>query len=339
MKRTRTHGALAALFVLFVAGGTGAAGAMELLFPGPATVTARSVDQLASYALPTGPFDGEVVPVRPSEGAVERSAFRIDLPGVSTLHLMSHLRGQLARAGYRTIFDCETEACGGFDFRYASDLFPEPEMHVDLGDFRYLAAERGNEVLALMVSRSAMAGFAQVTRVTPGGGPAPVLLAADTGSAREVALSADSVSTLAGDAGPVVALSGSNAPGPGLSTAAALDAHGLAVLEDLEFASGSTALLEGDYPSLADLADWLRRNPGRKVALVGHTDASGGLETNIVISRRRADSVRAVLQGIHRVPSAQVMAEGVGYLAPRASNATEEGRRANRRVEVVVTDP
>jgi outer membrane protein OmpA-like peptidoglycan-associated protein len=73
------------------------------------------------------------------------------------------------------------------------------------------------------------------------------------------------------------------------------------------------------------------------VALVGHTDTSGGLETNIVISRRRAEQVRSVLLGQYDVPREQVTAEGVGYLSPRASNLTEAGQQANRRVEVVVT--
>jgi outer membrane protein OmpA-like peptidoglycan-associated protein len=39
------------------------------------------------------------------------------------------------------------------------------------------------------------------------------------------------------------------------------------------------------------------------------------------------------------VAPAQLTAEGVGFLAPRASNATETGRALNRRVEVVVIDP
>ena len=73
------------------------------------------------------------------------------------------------------------------------------------------------------------------------------------------------------------------------------------------------------------------------VLLVGHTDAAGGLEANIALSRRRAASVVAHLVGELGVSRAQVSAEGVGYLVPRASNLTDQGRAENRRVEVVLT--
>jgi outer membrane protein OmpA-like peptidoglycan-associated protein len=40
---------------------------------------------------------------------------------------------------------------------------------------------------------------------------------------------------------------------------------------------------------------------------------------------------------VYGIPAEQVRAEGVGYLAPRASNLTDEGRKKNRRVEVMLT--
>jgi OOP family OmpA-OmpF porin len=51
----------------------------------------------------------------------------------------------------------------------------------------------------------------------------------------------------------------------------------------------------------------------------------------------RAESVRQALLAIQGVVPDQVRAEGIGPLAPRATNLTEEGRRQNRRVEVMVT--
>jgi OOP family OmpA-OmpF porin len=108
-------------------------------------------------------------------------------------------------------------------------------------------------------------------------------------------------------------------------------------LDDLVFASGSSSLTEGAYPSLASLAAWLKENPGLTIAVVGHTDASGGLEGNIALSRKRAQSVRERLIANYDVPAKRVEAEGVGYLSPRASNLTEEGRQMNRRVEVMMT--
>jgi OOP family OmpA-OmpF porin len=112
---------------------------------------------------------------------------------------------------------------------------------------------------------------------------------------------------------------------------------GSVVLNGLDFGSGAADLTEGHYPSLAALADWLKANPSETVALVGHTDTSGGLDSNIQISKRRAGSVRKRLIEVYGIPSAQIDAQGVGYLSPIASNETEEGRQLNRRVEAILT--
>lgn len=317
---------------------TGAA-ALTFDFPGPAQTTLTRSEAMASAVIPAGAWDG-ALPRRPAEGQVDRQAWRIDAPGISTLALLVPLRDQLRTAGYDVVFECETAACGGFDFRYALDLLPEPEMHVDLGDFRYLTAERGAEVVGLMVSRSATAGFVQVTRVAPAGqtplaAPAAPLLAAAVPVLPRIAGATGGLAV--NGPGTTVSLSSANAPAPVGDLAARLDQAGGAVLEDLVFASGASTLEQGDYATLRALADWLRADPARRVTLVGHTDASGGLEGNIALSRRRAEAVREVLVRDMGVARAQVMAEGVGFLSPRATNDTDEGRHLNRRVEAVVT--
>lgn len=70
------------------------------------------------------------------------------------------------------------------------------------------------------------------------------------------------------------------------SIAAALDAVGSAVLDDLVFASGARAPGGWRLPSLAAVAGWLQANPDGTIALVGHTDASGSLRD--ALSERRA---------------------------------------------------
>ena len=109
------------------------------------------------------------------------------------------------------------------------------------------------------------------------------------------------------------------------------------VLEDLVFASGMATLTPGDYASLDQLADWMIANPDATVALVGHTDASGNLDGNTRLSADRAAAVRSVLTTRYALDPARIVAQGVGPLAPRAPNATPEGRQMNRRVEVVLT--
>ena len=116
-----------------------------------------------------------------------------------------------------------------------------------------------------------------------------------------------------------------------------LEQVGRAVLGDLSFETGSAQLAQGDYASLRALAEYLATTPSRTVALVGHTDSSGGLEANIALSKRRAASVLERLVSVYGADRAQLEAEGMGYLAPLSSNLTEAGRTANRRVEVIVT--
>lgn len=270
-----------------------------------------------SYALPTAAFDGTTVPARQVEGALDQRAFRLDAPGVTTLAILTPLREQVLAAGYEIIFECESRACGGFDFRFNTDVMPEPDMHVDLGDFRFLSAEAKGEAVSILVSRSAGAAYVQVTRVSDAPLPAiPV----------ETPIDLNKVEV------PRV-----DATVPASAIAATLDSFGAAVLDDLIFASGAATLSDGDYPSLAAVAEWLEANPDGTIALVGHTDASGSLAANVALSERRAEAVAEVLIDTYSVDPARVAAKGVGFLAPRATNQTEEGRQKNRRVEVIVT--
>ncbi|TKA94310.1 OmpA family protein [Cereibacter changlensis] len=299
---------------------------LTLAFPAPGAVTTARAEPLTSYRLPVGPWTPAGVTTRLTEGALEQNAWRIDAPGMTTLQLLDPLRDQLAAVGFKVIFACETDVCGGFDFRYGTDILPEPDMHVDLGDFRYLAAERatpeGPELLSLLVSRSATAGFAQLTRISPATTPPPAITASSKSPEAEVAATATASAT---------------APATGLG--ARLDSGGAQPLEDLVFSSSAAALEEGDYASLAELAGYLQSKPERRVMLVGHTDASGSQEANLALSKQRAQSVRQRLIDRFGLAPDRIAADGVGALAPRASNLTEAGRTLNRRVEVTPALP
>jgi OOP family OmpA-OmpF porin len=306
----------------------GPARAIDLALPGNARETAAASSDPDSYALPLGAYaDGEL-PVLVTEGHVTRQAWRIQAQGITTLQLLAPLRDQLAAAGYETLFECDAATCGGFDFRFGIEVFPEPDMHVDLYDFRFLSTRASGgdghapSYAALLVSRTANAGYVQVVQVTPPGGTAPKT----TRTAAPATSAADTPT-------PTPAAEGD---GAALTLVQRLETRGHAVLRDLTFETGSSDLGQGRFASLATLAAFLLADPARRVALVGHTDAVGSLDGNIALSKRRAASVVERLATLHAVPRAQMTAEGMGYLSPITTNLTAEGREANRRVEVVL---
>lgn len=299
--------------------------ALELALPPMSETTAGRAEAMSSLQLPIGPYANGAVPTERVDGAVQITAYRVPLENGSTLQLMQILQQQLATAGFEVIFDCETEVCGGFDFRYGLDVLPEPDMHVNLSDFRYLSARRGAvEELALLVSRAGQIGFVQVTRVARDAG--------GLGTAEVVTpLVLDDPPKLVADPGQTATTTAVPALTTGLESGLSM------VMADLVFEPGSSSLSNGRYDSVVQLSGWLAADPRRKVMLVGHTDASGGLDANLRLSRLRAESVRQALLAIQGVVPDQVQAEGIGPLAPRATNLTEEGRRQNRRVEVMMT--
>jgi outer membrane protein OmpA-like peptidoglycan-associated protein len=301
--------------VIALWGLAGGAQALELQLPQNAVLTREVVTAVGHVDLPTGPTVEGWLPSEAREGQVTEQAWRIEAAALTTLQILAPLRQQLAAQGFEVLFDCETDSCGGFDFRRAVAVLPPPEMFVNLGDFRWLTAVSGEEAVTVMVSRSPVAGFVQVTRVGPpqAGGT--------LGAAEAPALAGVPVA----ETTPVTGELG-----------ARLEADGRVVLSDLAFETGSAALSDGNFVSLEALAAYLAANPERRVALVGHTDAEGSLEANIALSKRRAGSVLERLVEAHGAARGQMQAEGMGWLAPLATNLTVEGREANRRVEVIL---
>lgn len=296
----------------------GFAQAVSLDLPADSDALASQTEALSSYLLPLGAFRNGEVPSRTLEGKLRQSAWKIDQPGQTTLEILSPLREQIRQQGFEIIFECDTADCGGFDFRFATTVLPEPAMHVDLGDFRFLSAQRGAEGLSLMVSRSSSAGFVQLIHIGPPDA-APITLPNTPLPASAETPPPTAQTAVMGDFG------------------AALVASGSVTLGDIVFPSGSANLSDENLPSLQNLAGWMEQNPAMTVAIIGHTDASGALEANIALSRKRAEAVRQRLIAKYAISPNRVEAQGVGYLAPVASNLTEGGREKNRRVEVMVT--
>lgn len=109
------------------------------------------------------------------------------------------------------------------------------------------------------------------------------------------------------------------------------------IRKNINFKVGS-AELEGSSTSLLDqIASVIEENAIKKLLIVGHTDSSKGEEYNMKLSQDRAASVKAYL--VKRgIAEETLMTQGYGRRKPRASNATEEGRALNRRVEFFIIE-
>ena len=80
---------------------------------------------------------------------------------------------------------------------------------------------------------------------------------------------------------------------------------------------------------------WLLDNPDIKIMIEGHTDNKGTPEYNIRLSEERAKSVYDYFVS-HGVKPSRLSYRGFGLTRPIATNATDEGRQQNRRVELIV---
>ncbi|WP_020178247.1 OmpA family protein [Methylopila sp. M107] len=114
-----------------------------------------------------------------------------------------------------------------------------------------------------------------------------------------------------------------------------LDSSGRVALYGLLFDFNKATLQPESKPTLDEIAKFLKANPGQKVHVVGHTDNVGGVEFNQKLSQARANAVVAELSKGYGVQAARMRPVGVGLLSPVASNAEEDGRAKNRRVELL----
>ncbi|MFD1332397.1 OmpA family protein [Methylopila musalis] len=115
----------------------------------------------------------------------------------------------------------------------------------------------------------------------------------------------------------------------------AIDADGRVALYGVLFDFDKATVRDDSRPTLDEIGKLLTANPELKVVIAGHTDAKGGFDYNVDLSKRRAAAVAAMLAKQHGVSPARLQPFGVGMASPVATNDTEAGRAKNRRVELV----
>jgi len=114
------------------------------------------------------------------------------------------------------------------------------------------------------------------------------------------------------------------------------------VLKGVNFITNKSFLTPASKKALDDFTVKLRRAlkkyPGLKLEIGGHTDITGPIGLNDTLSYKRAQSVWRYLVYEKGIPDSNLTYEGWGPCLPIATNATREGRRLNRRVEIRLSD-
>jgi OOP family OmpA-OmpF porin len=115
-----------------------------------------------------------------------------------------------------------------------------------------------------------------------------------------------------------------------------ITATGKVAIYGIYFDTGKADVKPESRPSLDQIAAFLKAESGVKLHVVGHTDSVGGFDSNMTLSKRRADAVISALVKDYGVAASRMVGNGVASLAPVASNSNEDGRAKNRRVELVL---
>ncbi|MGZ3689949.1 MAG: OmpA family protein [Pseudobdellovibrio sp.] len=105
---------------------------------------------------------------------------------------------------------------------------------------------------------------------------------------------------------------------------------------DILFESGKADLKDTAKSNLAEMAKIMKNYPENVLTINGYTDSTGSAKVNEALSQQRADAVKSQLV-TSGMPTNVISTVGMGPASPIGDNKTADGRKQNRRVEIVVT--
>jgi OOP family OmpA-OmpF porin len=282
-------------------------------------LVAQDVKSFDQVSIPSG--DADVVKL---EGRVTR-LFYLAPAGKSVLEVQRNYEQALERAGASKLDAC-ADNCGRRNFKPLRDLPANPQLaKVSLEGWTPITLlqqwqETGSERYwygTLNVSGTTL--HVAVLSAKPG----TIALAN-----KYVATVVEIVEPKAMDSGKVTVDAAALAKG--------LQAEGKVALYGLFFDTGKATIKPESKPQLDEMARVLQANAGANVFIVGHTDNQGALDANLALSKARAQAVIDDLTRNYKIDGKRLFASGVANYAPLASNANENGRARNRRVEMVL---
>jgi len=292
----------------------------------PAVIGARYPDsrivrfkqtEFDEYRLITGPVTEYKKPpkeVLEIEGGVTRVTYEAPKER-STLEVMRNYEIALKEKGFKIIWQCNNAACSGKNanngrnFNHAVVPYTM-EFAENYNDQRYLAAKKDSDEGPVYVAL-------YVVKNTSSGGR----------MANHVYVQLDVITTRPMDTGLQVVKAD--------QIQKSIEQEGHVAIYGILFDTDKAVIRDDSRAALDEIGKLLKETPSLNLYVVGHTDDQGALKYNLDLSKRRAEAVVQDLIKNYGIPARRLEAHGLAFLAPKASNATPEGRQKNRRVELV----
>ncbi len=238
-------------------------------------------------------------------GRTTTKVFQIDGTSLTLDQMLQPIITHLNDKQFSIELYCNTNVCGGFNFRKKLTISNPPYMLVNVANYSVVTAVKNRSAISLVASKLGNTIYLQIL----------------------------SIGTTNND----LVLQNQEPLKDNYSSK--LREDGAIVLDDLIYRSGSADLGPGPFESLSDLANFLKGTPGSSIILVGHSDAIGELRKNIELSRNRAQAVVDRLIKDYGIDQSRISAQGIGFLSPKTNNSTEKSRKKNRRVEAILIMP
>ncbi|MCH7518524.1 MAG: DUF4892 domain-containing protein [Candidatus Dadabacteria bacterium] len=227
----------------------------------------------------------------------------------STLEVFRNYEDALKAAGFEILFTCSNKECVGRKFNHKVIEYKHG-FGDNYYDQRFLAAKLPRDEGDVYVSL-------YIVKNTTGGGPDRNHIYTQV-DVIEVAPMQEAMVTVDAD-----------------SMAEEIFETGSISIYGILFDFDKADIKPESAATIEEIATLLNNNPDLKLFIVGHTDNKGGLDYNMNLSQKRAGAVVDVLVTEHGIETSRLTPKGLGFLAPVASNKSEEGRAKNRRVELV----
>ena len=264
------------------------------------------------------------------EGKVTRLFYLAPL-GKSPLEVYRNHQQALTAAGFKTTWQCESEAQGCTKAHFALDKYERMKgMRWAEGDLPAMDGDHQGAAWPLAAAITHDQGRMLVGTLASGGRTLNLLLftsMAENEYTHRAATYIEIVEPKAMPTGQVTVDAKTIGQG--------LQAEGKVALYGLFFDTGKTDIKTESAAQLDQMAAVLKAQPALKVLIVGHTDNVGAVDANLALSQGRAQAVVAALTQ-RGIAAGRLQARGIANFAPVASNAAEDGRARNRRVEMVL---